>query len=139
VTPIHIDLAHIVSSSTKKAYTTDSLKIDLVLVVSSSKAHYNFVLWHERMGHMSIDTINKMSANDNLSDFKLEKHTQLQHSCTSCMLGKKHKSTYKYDPDKQLSLLPGQLIHGDVSGKQSQNPSVKGSMYYVLYKDDATV
>ena len=46
--------------------------------------------------------------------------------------------TYSHDPLKQRSLIPGQLIHGDVFGRQSKTPSLKGSRYYILYKDDAT-
>jgi hypothetical protein len=33
--------------------------------------------------------------------------------------------------------IPGALIYGDVSGKIAI-PSIRGSLYYILYKDDAT-
>jgi len=90
------------------------------------------------MGHVNIETIHQMSANDSLRDFKLDKHVLLQHPCEGCMLGKQYKSTYKHDPNKQRAVTPGQLIHGDVSGKKAQTPSLKDSLYYILYKDDAT-
>ena len=63
-TLLPIDFAHIISNSTEEACITKSLEIDSVLIANSSKAHDDLVIWHERMGHVNIDTINKMSAND---------------------------------------------------------------------------
>lgn len=58
-------------------------------------------------------------------------------SCHGCMLGKQHKSSYFVNPDKQRCAIPGQFLHGDVSGKMSTSP-IKGAKYYILLKDDAT-
>ena len=140
---LHLDSTDNASSSTTKACVlelilSNSIAVDSALVTSSSKDHEELVLWHERMGHVNIDTIHRISANGSLHDFKLEKHIQLQHPCEGCMLGKQHKSTYTHDPNKQRSIIPGHLIHGDVSGKLTKTPSLGGSTYYVLYKDDAT-
>lgn len=142
-TSLLFDSAHIVSSSTEEASTLNSMRPnipaeDSALATGSSKNYQDLVLWHERMGHVNIETIHHMSVNDSLRDFKLDKHVPLQHLCEGCMLGKQHKSTYKHDPNKQRSVTPGQLIHGDVSRKKAQTPSLKGSLYYILYKDDAT-
>ena len=111
---------------------------DPILLASSSKDDTDLILWHERMGHINIDTIHKMSGNGSLCDFKLDGNIPLQHPCEGCCLGKQHKSSYKHDPGKLRSLVPGQLSHGDVSGRQIKTPSLKGSLYYILYKDDAT-
>ena len=108
------------------------------LAINSSKHYSDLILWHERLGHLNVDYIHRMSANDSCSNFKLGKQVQLQHPCEGCMLGKQHKSTYNHDPQKQRSVSPGELLHGDVSGKQYKTPSLKGSKYYILYKDDAT-
>ena len=139
-----LDSAHVFTNSSNDAYfSTDLLisdlpAVDSALVASSSNTHDDLILWHERMVHVNIPLIHQMSAMDSLHDFKLKKPVHLKHPCEGCMLGKQQKSSYKHDPNKQRSTIPGQLIHGDVSGKQNKNPSLKGSMYYILYKDHAT-
>ena len=95
------------------------------LVAHSSQAQADLILWHERFGHVNIDCIQKMSVHDSLTDFKLDKPVQLQHPYNGCMLGKKHKSSYTHDLDKQRFVFLGQLLHGDVSGKQT-TPSMRG-------------
>ena len=109
---------------------------DYALATTSSKFQQGLIIWHQRMGHVNIDTIHTMSTNGSLTDFKLKKHVSLPNPCEGCMLGKQHKSTYTHDPHKQQSTIPGQFIHGDVSGQQAKTPLLKGSLYYILYKDD---
>ena len=89
---------------------------DYALATTSSKFQQDLIIWHQRMGHVNIDTIHTMSTNRSLTDFKLEKNVSLPNPCEGCMLGKQHKSTYTHDPHKQQSTIPSQLIHGDVSG-----------------------
>jgi hypothetical protein len=71
-----------------------------------------------------------------LSFSKLKSHHQ-QHPCKGCQYGKQSKSSYPTNPEKQRLSVPGSFIHGDLSGKFS-TPSLPGSQYYILYKDDAT-
>ena len=136
------DTSFLATSSEEIACTVDESAItnsldDFALATSSSKNLADLILWHERLGHVNIDSLHKMNNNGSLSDFKLDKLVPFQHPCEGYMLGKQHKSSYHSDPNKQRSQLPSQLIHRDVFGKQV-SASLKGSLYYILYKDDAT-
>lgn len=90
------------------------------------------------MGHVPILTIHKMSTRNCLSDFKLLLPETYVHPCEGCMMDKHHKSSNPTNPNKQRSSTVGQLIHGDVLGRLHQTPSLYGSYYYILYKDDVT-
>ena len=86
-------LAHIATDSFEEACTSTlimphSFDDNSTLITSSSKDHDKLTLWHSYMGHINIDTIHKMSSNDSLCDFKLDKHVQLQHPYERYMLGK---------------------------------------------------
>ena len=131
------ELSHFPNADLSLISSSHSNDGDLVLSASSSKDDANLILWHERMGHINIDTIHKMSGNGSLCDFKLDRNIPLQHPYEGCCLSKQHKSSYKHNLSKLRSFIPSQLIHGDVSRRQIETLSLKGSLYYILYKDDA--
>ena len=54
--------------------------------------------------------------------------------CTGCALGKNHRLSFPTEGRHRASRI-GKLIHSDVCGPMSV-PSVNGSLYYVLFKDD---
>ena len=95
------------------------------------------VLWHNRMAHVNVHTLKTMSLHESVKDLPILSSSKLLQVCSGCALGKQHKSTYPSDPQKERSRVPGELLHADLSGKMS-TPSLGGSNYYILIKDDCT-
>jgi hypothetical protein len=97
----------------------------------------DLLVWHQRMGHVNIPTIQRMSRAGSLSDFYLEDCSVPKTLCYGCLLGKQHKEIYKTNPQKTRAHKPGSFLHGDTSGKMG-TLSINGAQYYYLLKDDAT-
>jgi len=57
--------------------------------------------------------------------------------CEGCAFGKQHRSPFHWDDPRQRSINPGDLIHTDLCGPMNV-PSVGGSMYFILFKDDCS-
>lgn len=102
------------------------------------KSDYNDMrLWHFRMGHVNYRTLQHMSSQNSLQDFKLKNTTIPQELCHGCMQGKHSKASYPTDVNKLRNLPVGTFLHGDTSGKIAC-PSLGGSQYFILYKDDTS-
>ncbi|KAI3687049.1 hypothetical protein L1987_80739 [Smallanthus sonchifolius] len=71
-------------------------------------------LWHRRLSHVNIKTINKL-VKDNLVRGLPDKEFQLDDHCIACLKGKQHKSSHK---PKTLNTndTPLQLLHMDLFG-----------------------
>ncbi|KAI3821373.1 hypothetical protein L1987_08940 [Smallanthus sonchifolius] len=69
-------------------------------------------LWHRRLSHVNIKTINKL-VKDNLVRGLPDKEFQLEDHCIACLKGKQHKSSHK---PKTLNTndTPLQLLHMDL-------------------------
>ena len=106
------------------------------LTVTTSQDN-ELVLWHNRMAHVNIHTLKTMSLHESVQDLPILSSSKLQQVCPGCALGKQHKSTYPTDPQKERSQVPGELLHADLSRKMSI-PSLGGSNYYILIKNDCT-
>ena len=78
-----------------------------------------------------------MSTHRSLQDFSISSSCGLPFVCRGCAFGKQHKANYPVNPQKERSKVPGELLHADLCGKMSQ-PSLVGSHYYILIKDDCT-
>ena len=97
----------------------------------------DFVLWHNRMGHVNSQVLKNMSKHGSLQDFTIQITGKPSNICRDCALGKQHKASYPVDTLKKRSKVPGELLHADLCGKMSQ-PSLGGANYYFLIKDDCT-
>ena len=106
------------------------------LTVTNSR-DATLVLWHNRMGHVNVQTIKNMSTHNSVKDLPPLDHSKLLHVCSGCALGKQHKATYPSNVQKERSKVPGELLHADLCGKMS-TPSLGGASYYILIKDDCT-
>ena len=88
-------------------------------------------LWHSRLGHVNHEAVRKV--------LKLRKADLSQRTfCRGCALGKLHRTSFpQKDGGKKKEVRPGALIHADLCGKMNP-PSIGGSVYFLLIKDDAT-
>jgi len=91
-------------------------------------------LWHRRLGHASMHTLEKLSKLDlahGLPSYKFEK----DHICDACAKGKQVHSSFK--PKKCISTSrPLELLHIDLCG-QIPVRSLKGGLYILVTNDCA--
>ncbi|KAI3784263.1 hypothetical protein L1987_43358 [Smallanthus sonchifolius] len=92
-------------------------------------------LWHRRLSHVNIKTINKLVKN-NLVRGLPDKEFQLEDHCIACLKGKQHKSSHK---PKTLNTndTPLQLLHMDLFGPTNVMSLGKKS-YCLVITDDYT-
>lgn len=83
--------------------------------------------WHEKLAHQNIQYVKMVLRNNNIevkdSDFK----------CESCLEGKIHRLPFSASENKTSRSC--ELIHADTCGPM-EVPSIGGSRYFVILKDD---
>jgi len=92
--------------------------------------------WHERLGHISKDTLVKFG-NDAIEDLEIspedcghDDHKQ----CESCAYGKQHRLPFL--PRTERRSKPLELVHSDLC--ESHVISMGGGRYALTFTDDAT-
>ncbi|KAI3754539.1 hypothetical protein L1987_54324 [Smallanthus sonchifolius] len=90
-------------------------------------------LWHRRLSHVNIKTINNL-VKDNLVRGLPDKEFQLDDHCIACLKGKQHKSSHK---PKTLNTndTPLQLLHMDLFGPTNVMSMGKKSYCLVIIDD----
>ncbi|CAG9131792.1 unnamed protein product [Plutella xylostella] len=83
--------------------------------------------WHEKLAHQNLQYVRMVLKNNNIevkdSDFK----------CENCLEGKIHRLPFSTSENKTSRSC--ELIHADTCGPM-EVPSVGGSRYFVILKDD---
>ena len=104
--------------------------------IPKKEEYQTLQLWHHRLGHLHHDMIKKLALNGSVTGLHLttQNHTDL---CSACQFGKMTRQSFPENHFRTYAAFPGDLIHGDICGPMSQ-PSKGGSLYFVLYQDDAT-
>lgn len=94
----------------------------------------NLKLWHERMGHVSKDTLKQMVKNGAVQGMKL---TDLKNFfCEACQVGKSHRFSFKPNVNK-VDKQPGEYFHLDVIGPFSKE-SLGGARFFINFKDECS-
>lgn len=99
-----------------------------------SKATYSqSLLWHHRLSHLNLNTINELSKKNLvivLPSIKLKKC----HLCSACELGKIKRMSLKSKPElSSVALL--RLLHIDLCGPMRVQ-SINGMKYILVIVDD---
>lgn len=89
-------------------------------------------LWHERFGHASLSTMQKMI---DLEKLGLQKDHLRKFMCEACIFGKAKRKSFKAREPKNNQ--PGEFLVADVCGP-FETVAYDGSRYYVVFKDYAT-
>ncbi|KAI3672562.1 hypothetical protein L6452_38653 [Arctium lappa] len=115
--------------------------LDLESVVSDSSLNYLFSkasldessLWHRRMCHMNIKTMNKLVKN-NLVRGLPQKVFSCDDHCVACLKGKQHKTSHK---SKEINTIssPLNLLHMDLFGPTNVM-SIGKKAYCLVIVDD---
>nr|GEU80737.1 hypothetical protein [Tanacetum cinerariifolium] len=91
---------------------------DLTCLVAKASAD-ECILWHRRLGHLNFKTMNKL-VRHNLVRGLPTKCFENDHTCTACLKGKQHKSTYKSKLVNSMS-KPLHNLHMDLFGPTSES------------------
>lgn len=92
-----------------------------------SSAH----LWHQRMGHLNYQNLQKLNEATEGMDVKIDQERNV--TCSTCLQGKQTRQPFKHTGTRASSLL--EVIHSDVCGPMEEK-SLGGARYYVTFIDD---
>ncbi|KAJ9542569.1 hypothetical protein OSB04_029075 [Centaurea solstitialis] len=90
-------------------------------------------LWHRRMGHMNIKTMNLLVKNQLVRGLPPKEFT-LDDNCVACLKGKQHKASHKSKTINTIS-APLQLLHMDLFGPTNVMSIGKKSYCLVIIDD----
>ncbi|KAJ9551529.1 hypothetical protein OSB04_015574 [Centaurea solstitialis] len=90
-------------------------------------------LWHRRMGHMNIKTMNLLVKNQLVRGLPPKEFTLDDH-CVPCLKGKQHKASHKSKTINTIS-APLQLLHMDLFGPTNVMSIGKKSYCLVIIDD----
>jgi len=90
-------------------------------------------LWHKRLGHYHYQGLLKMQ--ESMKVENLSKLGASSKNCRACQFGKQSRLPFPKATWRATRKL--QLVHTDIGGPQ-RTPSLKGSLYYVIFIDDLT-
>nr|GEV95141.1 retrovirus-related Pol polyprotein from transposon TNT 1-94 [Tanacetum cinerariifolium] len=109
--------------------TTSPNPICLMVKATLSQAW----LWHRRLSHLYLKTVNLLSKNEFVSGLPKLKFVKY-HLCSSCKLGKAKRKSFKTKttPSSKIRL---QLLHMDLCGPMRVE-SINGKKYVLVIVDD---
>lgn len=93
----------------------------------------NLRIWHEKLGHASLTTMEKIAANN--SSIGLKKEELQKFTCEACIFAKAQRKVFKSSTDRQCEV--GEVVHSDVCGP-FPTTAYNGARYFVRFKDDAS-
>jgi len=91
--------------------------------------------WHKCLGHISTKVIKTMAREKLVDDFEIKGDGKAK-TCEACAINKGHSVPHKDRSTERIN-KPGSSLHLDTSGPQP-TPSLNGSNYFVLCKDEAS-
>lgn len=96
----------------------------------AAKGEDNIVLWHRRMGHLSLSGLKRLN---NVADMDIPTLTKCSAiNCITCAEGKHCRERFETSENCTNDLL--ELVHTDVCGMGVN--SIGGAKYYVTIIDD---
>lgn len=104
--------------------------------IPNSQERQSIQTWHHRFGHLNYEMIKHMERRGSVIGLQLSKR-EPDHLCVGCQFGTHQRAPFPVNSVRQRFPKPGDLIHADICGPMSV-PSYGGSVYFVLFKDDAT-
>jgi hypothetical protein len=91
--------------------------------------------WHQPLGHVSFKNLKKMQASDMVQGLYIKKaEAEDDLFCEGCIYGKHRRLPFPSGGRTRATRIGG-LIHSDLVGPMLI-PSVRGSKYFLVFKDD---
>lgn len=91
--------------------------------------------WHRCLGHVSDKVIKRMAETGAVDGLEIS-NKESYNCCEDCAINKGHAVPHR-DRSTQRAIKPGSSLHLDTVGPM-QTPSLNGSKYFVLCKDEAS-
>ncbi|KPJ19636.1 Retrovirus-related Pol polyprotein from transposon TNT 1-94 [Papilio machaon] len=88
-------------------------------------------LWHQRMGHLNFNDLNKII--ENTEGMKVLKKKETNLTCITCLEAKQTRLPFKHKGTGTTKLL--ELVHSDVCGPM-ETESLGGAKYFLTFTDD---
>lgn len=115
-------------------YYLDTLMKRKVNYSLDQRAHLSTLsTWHERLGHVSNETIKRMAINNVVDGLSVSRSNDTLDICSGCAQGKAHSHPFKSSVRKTTRRL--ELVHSDVLGPIDP-VSLGGARYIVTFIDD---
>ena len=99
-------------------------------VAVSTASHEETVLWHKRLGHISLGGLQQLCRQGILDASKI---TGMD-LCEICILGKSHRLKFSTANHNSKGIL--EYIHSDLWGSPQVPVSLSGSQYFISFVDD---
>lgn len=109
-----------------KVITTERNTVNPVVFIADNDQ--SMKLWHERLGHQNTVQIQQV-----LTKMGIACQRNKIFFCDACVIGKQHQLPFKRSSSTTNN--PAELIHSDICSPM-QVPSIGGSRYFLLFKDD---
>ena len=116
-------------------YFVDCYSCDYVNQATARNADPDGDLWHKRLGHLGVASMEKLAKENLLDNFTFKPCGKLSF-CDSCTTGKIHKTPFPIKKEKSSSEIL-ELVHSDVCGKLNSK-SISGAEYFLTFIDDFT-
>jgi transposase InsO family protein len=100
-----------------------------------TKDHGDAMLWHNRLGHLSLRAVKKLEGS--VSGLNIARSVPDTCLCEACILGKLCRQPFHPVDTRKRSKSPMSLIHSDVVGPM-QVQSQTGKRYMLVFTDDCT-
>ena len=91
-------------------------------------------LWHKRLGHLSFDNLEKISAKEDVRDLP-KIVAPLNAVCKHCQHGKQTRASFK--TKEHMTLHPLEIVYTDLCGP-TRSKSLQGDHYFMFLIDDYT-
>lgn len=106
------------------------------VISNLAKQKFSLLLWHQRLGHVNYETIQKMAEKESVDGLNLEKYSEIpKEPCTGCIYGKMKRTSFKTGRTRGAKI--GDIVHSDICGPM-QTASTGGARFFALFKDDFT-
>ena len=98
----------------------------------------DILLWHRRLGHLSLPAIKRIVSEDVATGIDIHKKSPDTNCvCGACVMAKLSRNPFKSVDHTGQRTKPLELIHSDVMGP-TQTASFGGKRYAIFFTDDAT-
>ncbi len=93
-------------------------------------------LWHERLGHLSKESIEKLKKSKMVEDMKIKENSEV-FNCPICPLGKHARKRISKEAKEDEVKETGDRIHTDVCGPITP-ATAGGNCYFISFIDECS-
>lgn len=92
-------------------------------------------IWHERLGHIGKDRLNRLISKKLAKGIFVKPGTEMKEFCDACMSGKQHREPFPKASDNRSPEILG-CAHSDLHGPLPQ--TIDGFKYWITFTDDCS-